>query len=103
MEAVSGHVVNTVNAVPRARVNILLDLLEKPVGEKLIGHEFVHGERRRTGERVLGAPVARVGRAVHAGACAEGVRAEQIIIKCEGTFIRTFIVTSEAAGTFYLS
>ena len=30
-----------------------------------IVHEIVHGERRRTGERVLGAPVARAGRALH--------------------------------------
>ena len=46
----------------QARIAPRLDRAPQPVR---IGHEFVHGERLRTGERVLGAPVARASRALH--------------------------------------
>ena len=64
----------------QARIAPRLDRAPQPVR---IGHEFVHGERRRTGERVLGASVARASRALHgrSGAGARPRRTKIIIIK----------------------
>jgi len=72
----------------QARIAPRLDHASQPVR---IGHGFVHWERRRAGERVLGAPVARVGRALHGRP-----RGNKILIitfvpsYCFGTYISEF-------------